>query len=76
MLFLNLLFWICKKRKFHLVDSEEYFVFIKNCFAAIGVCVFMHRLQLNDNKEDLRNGDTMGLLLFVSPHCFRLKIFR
>ena len=34
---------------------------------------FMRQLLLNEYKEDLRNGDTMGFLLFVSPHCLLNK---
>ena len=33
----------------------------------------MRQLLLNEYKEDLRNGDTMGFLLFVSPHCLLNK---
>ena len=33
----------------------------------------MRQLLLNEYKEDLRNGDTMGFLLVVSPHCLLNK---
>ncbi len=32
----------------------------KVSLATIGVCVFVRLLLLNEHKEDIRNGDTMG----------------
>jgi len=34
----------------------------------------MRLLLLNEHKEDIKNGDTMGFLLVVSPHCLLNKL--